>query len=87
MEEVEYNYIEAEDRDEVFGCDKCGYSTQYEEKLWKHENTDHSEQKIRRKERKREKSKKTERERRKRKKKFTKGRKTYKKRKRRRRGN
>ena len=42
MEEVEYNYIEVENKDEVFCCDKCGYSTQYERKLWKHEETDHS---------------------------------------------
>ena len=41
MEEVEYNYIEMENKDEVYCCDKCGYSTQYAKKLWKHKETDH----------------------------------------------
>ena len=42
MKEVEYNYIEMEDEDEIFCCNKCEYSTQYEGKLRKHVEADHS---------------------------------------------
>ena len=49
----------------MFGCNECEYSTQYEEKLWKHEEIDHKEEEVkagsikieRKKEKKREKVK------------------------------